>query len=99
MINISAPNAQEFAKIEKALKALPEEVTAQIETAQESLIGIDCTLKVAYGESNNITLPRPIDQLMTMKDEDHAVCGDFRFIIPKKGATKIHYAATPVTKR
>lgn len=99
MINITAPNAEEFAKIEKALKALPEEVSNQIETAKKSILGIDCTIRIAYGTSNKISLPSPVEQIITHETEDQAICGDFRFIIPKEGNPKIHYVLTPMPKR
>jgi hypothetical protein len=99
MIKISAETAKKFSEIEKALKALPEEVSMQIEQAEESLLGTQCTMRIAYGDTNRISLPHPIDQLITYADEDRAICGDFCFVIPKRGNPKIHYVAVPVTKK
>lgn len=99
MTNISATTAEEFAKVEKILKTLPEDVTAQIETAQTSVFGLDCTIRIAYGSQNKIALPSPIEQIMTNENQDIAICGDLRFIIPKEGKSKIHYALSTMSKK
>lgn len=67
-INITATNEEDFKTIKEALETLPEKVLNQITDAKQGVVGIECTLRVVYGEGTNIFLPASTRQIVSFED-------------------------------
>jgi hypothetical protein len=82
-IIIAAKSAEDFKKIEDALKTLPTSVSNQISKAsKEGLIGIECVIKDKYGESKaEIYLPKGTTQISDFGNYKGVYCGEFFFRI------------------
>lgn len=79
---IIASSIEEFEKIEKELNKLPSSVRNQIDTAEFGLMGVDCTLRNKFGDSQ-IVLPATT-QISDFDEYIGIYCHQYFFRIPKE---------------
>ncbi len=88
MVKITANSVEQFSAISEKLKELPKSVYEQILIAEQSAVGIKCTLKQAYGQSNTIMVPADVDKICDFGDHIGIYTKHFYIEIPYESEHK-----------
>lgn len=83
-VKITAKDADEFKRIEGALKKLPETVYEDIDIAEITISGLTCKIKPRFAAKQKIVLPSPIIKIVNLNNEIYIYHKEYTFVLTEE---------------